>query len=156
MGTEISLEIIRKYPPSQPCSCVRCVSYCSRPGWWLVKEAEACIAAGYGFRMMLEVSPERDFAVLSPAFRGNEGNYALQEFSGYGCTFLRNGLCELFGTGFQPLECRYCHHTREGTGNACHHDIERDWNSSHGKRIIVRWGNITGFWAKQGLIMKEK
>jgi hypothetical protein len=121
-----------------------------------VDEAQKAIEHGYAFRMMLELSPEKDFVVLSPAFRGNECNYALQLFSDQGCTFLSDGLCELFGSGFQPLECRYCHHEREGTGEACHWEIEKDWNSEHGKRLIVRWGNITGFWARQGLMMKEK
>jgi hypothetical protein len=106
--------------------------------------------------MMLEVSPERDFAVLSPAFKGNEGGYALQNFADKGCTFHRNGLCELFGTGFQPLECRYCHHDRTGAGSDCHADIEKEWNTTAGKRLVVRWGNKTGFWQKQGLVMIEK
>lgn len=144
------------YPPSLPCSCETCVSYCSRPGWWLVEEARRAIEAGHAFRMMLELSPGRDFAVLSPAFRGNECTYALQVFSGEGCTFLKDDRCELYGTGLQPLECRYCHHERKGTGERCHNDIGREWNSDEGKRLIVRWGNLTGFWARQGLIMKEK
>jgi hypothetical protein len=154
--SSLAEELAKKYPPSQPCSCETCVSYCKRPGWWSVEEARNAIDNGYAFRMMLELSPEKDFAVLSPAFKGNECNYALQIFSSQGCTFLKEGLCELFGSGFQPIECRYCHHEREGTGEDCHHDIEKDWNSDYGKRLIVRWGNMTGFWARQGLMMKEK
>lgn len=150
------LKIKDLYPPSLPCSCETCVSYCMRPGWWLVEEAAKAIEAGHAFRMMLELSPEREFAVLSPAFRGNECNYALQIFSGAGCTFLKNGLCELYGTGFQPLECRYCHHERKGTGELCHNDIGREWKTAEAKRLIVRWGTMTGFWARQGLMMKEK
>jgi hypothetical protein len=49
--------------------------------------------------MMLEMSPELTFGVLSPAYKGNEGNLALQFFAGQGCTFLKNNLCELYGTG---------------------------------------------------------
>lgn len=106
--------------------------------------------------MMLEVSPDHRFGVLSPAFKGNEGNYSLQIFSNQGCTFLSNGLCELFAFGIQPLECRYCHHNRPGLGEQCHLDIESDWKTDDGKRLIVRWGNLTGFWESQGLVVKEK
>ena len=87
---------------------------------------------------MLEISPEKDFGVLSPAFRGNEGNFAFQIFSGNGCTFFRNNLCELHGTDFQPLECRYCHHNRVGKGKECHHAIENDWKIN-GMQLVKLW-----------------
>jgi len=148
--------LYEKYPPSEACSCDVCVNYCQRPGWWTVKEAEKVIEAGFSDRLMLEISPEKDFGVLSPAFKGNECNYASKLFSGQGCTFLQKGLCELFGTGLQPLECKYCHHTRIGLGINCHNDIEKEWKTNDAKRLIVRWGNIVGFWQKQGLILKEK
>ncbi len=106
--------------------------------------------------MMLEISPEKDFGVLSPAFKGNENDYALQIHSKNGCTFFRDELCELFGTGHEPLECRFCHHERIGMGEKCHHDIEQEWKTQRAKRVIVRWGNLTGFWQRQGLIMVEK
>jgi len=112
--------------------------------------------SGLANRMMLEISPKRDFGVLSPAFRGNESAFALQIFASNGCTFHREGWCELFGTGLQPLECRFCHHDRKGEGIKCHQDIEKDWNTIEGKRLIVIWGNRTGLWQKQGLIIKLK
>jgi hypothetical protein len=148
--------LYEKYPPSEPCSCKKCLDYCQRPGWWALEEAEKAINAGFAKRMMLEISPEHNFGVLSPAFKGNEGNYALQIFSNNNCTFLQNNLCELFGTGFQPVECRYCHHSRKGSGLKCHTDIEKDWKTANGKRLIVRWGNLIGFWERQGLVLKEK
>ena len=150
------MNLYKKYPPSEPCSCEICLSYCHRPGWWTVEEARKAMEAGYAGRMMFELSPERNFGVLSPAFKGNEGNYALQIFSKNGCTFLNHGLCELFGTGLQPLECRYCHHDRKGMGVQCHHDLEKDWKTEKGKRLIVQWGNRTGFWKNQGFEIVEK
>ena len=144
------------FPPSEPCTCDICVGYCKRPGWWTVNEAQRALFEGFAFRMMVEISPDHKFAVLSPAFKGNEGNYALKIYSNQGCTFFHHGLCELYDTGFQPLECRYCHHTRAGLGAKCHAEIEKDWDSEAGRRLIVRWGNKTGFWGKQGLILQEK
>lgn len=145
-----------KYQPSEPCSCDICRNYCIRPGWWTVDEAKKAIEWGLAKRMMLEISPERNFGVLSPAFKGNESNFALQIFAKNGCTFLNNGLCELFGTELQPLECRFCHHNRKGLGQACHLDIEKDWKTKQGQILIVKWGNLIGFWRRQGLIFIEK
>jgi hypothetical protein len=134
-----------KYPPSEPCSCEICVNYCKRPGWWTVDEADQAINAGYARRMMLEMAPELTFGVLSPAFKGCEGAFALNEFSQNGCNFLTDSMCELFGTGVQPLECRFCHHDRLGEGGKCHLDIEKDWNTEAGIMLIERWIRVTRF-----------
>jgi hypothetical protein len=117
-----------------------------RPGWWTVKETALAIDAGFAGRMMLEMAPDLTFGVLSPAFSGCEGNFALDQFSGKGCNFLKNGLCELFATDFQPLECRFCHHQRIGLGKQCHSDLEKDWNTPAGQAMIAHWGKITGLW----------
>lgn len=129
----------RKYPPSEPCCCEICRSYCIRPGWWTVKEASLAIKAGYGSRMMLEISPDRTFGVLSPALKGCEGSYALRKYAGGGCNFLKDGLCELHATGFEPLECLFCHHLRKGLGPVCHADLEKDWRTPAGQTLVRRW-----------------
>lgn len=128
-----------RFPPSAPCGCDICKAYCQRPGWWSVKQAQKAIEAGFGRRMMLEVAPDCSFGVLSPAFRGCEGGFALQEYAHNGCGFLKSGLCELHGTGFQPLECRFCHHARMGRGTECHAALERDWNSPAGQALVKVW-----------------
>ncbi len=143
-----------KYPPSQPCGCEVCLGYCKRPGWWSVAEAARALEAGYGGRMMIEFSPERAWAVLSPAFKGCEGNFALAHFTDQGCTFLEQGLCALHGTGCQPLECRFCHHDRAGLGPRCHADLERDWNTPAGQALAARWLREMGLplrFRKEGL-----
>jgi hypothetical protein len=140
-----------KYPPSEPCACEVCLAYCARPGWWTVKEAGKAITAGYASRMMLELAPDRSFGVVSPAFRGNEGEFALQRYAPNGCTFLREQRCELHGSGLQPLECRFCHHDRTGLGPKCHADLERDWQSPAGRALVRRWGALTGLWQRWGI-----
>ncbi len=139
------LPLAVKYPPSPPCSCEICKSYCRRPGWWTVEEAAEAIEAGYGRRMMLEMAPDFTFGVLSPAFKGCEVQFAYQEFASAGCTFLLDGKCELHGTGHQPLECRFCHHDRVGLGPDCHADLEKDWNTRAGRALIVKWHEVVGF-----------
>ena len=139
------LTLAEKYPPSPPCSCEICKSYCKRPGWWTVEEAAQALDAGYGKRMMLEMAPGFKFGVLSPAFKGNEGMFAFNEYAANGCTFLVDEKCELHGTGHQPLECCFCHHDRFGMGPRCHTDIERDWDTPAGRALIVKWSNAVGF-----------
>jgi hypothetical protein len=139
-------DLHRRFPPSEPCACVTCLAFCARPGWWTVEEAAAAIKAGYGARMMLEISPERTFGVLSPAFYGCEGNFATQESASRGCNFLKEERCELFGTGCQPLECRFCHHDRPGQGPVCHAALEKDWNSPSGRALVVRWSRRNGLY----------
>jgi len=52
---------------------------------------------------------------------------------------LMDGLCELFGTGLEPLECRFCHHLRVGLGEKCHADIEKDWQTLAGQVLVKKW-----------------
>lgn len=94
------------------------------------------------------MSPERTFGVLSPAFRGCEVAFADYRFMDQGCTFLKDERCELFGSGVQPLECRFCHHTRRGQGDQCHAEIEADWNTPAGTALVVKWSKLTGFWER--------
>jgi hypothetical protein len=135
-----------KYPPSPACACEVCLGYCIRPGWWTVEEAGRAVEAGYAARMMLEMSSDRTFGVVAPAFPGCEVAFADYRLSG--CTFLVDGRCELHGSGLQPLECRYCHHTRPGKGLGCHTAIGQEWDSTPGRALVVRWAKLTGFWER--------
>lgn len=62
-----------------------------------MEEAVRAIQTGYANRMMLEISPEMTFGVLSPAFKGCEGKFALNFYAHRGCNFLKDNLCELYG-----------------------------------------------------------
>jgi hypothetical protein len=128
-----------RYPPSEPCSCETCRNFCARPGWWSVEQAEKAIEAGYGDRMMMEIAPEKDFAVLSPAFKGCEQGVAIEECARNGCTFLAFGTCALHTTGHLPLECAFCHHDRAGQGALCHADLEADWRTPRGQALVKDW-----------------
>jgi len=132
------------YPPSPPCNCEICRSYCQRPGWWTITQAYQAIEAGYARRMMLEMSPDYSYGVLAPAFRGCEGKFATNFFAKRGCTFFTDGNCEIHSTGFLPLECAFCHHTRKGQGEICHADIGKQWNTPAGQTLVVLWSNLSG------------
>jgi len=149
------MTLIEKYPPSKPCSCEKCRLYCLRPGWWTVEEATRAIEAGFQHRMMVEMAPGLKFGVLSPAFRGCEGSFAQNQYAKNGCNFLTGGLCEIHGTDLIPLECRFCHHDREGQGAQCHADIEKEWNTPEAQKLIGRWGKLTGFWERFDDLLKN-
>lgn len=138
--------LAEQFPPSEPCGCAVCLAYCARPGWWTVAEAVRALRAGWGARMMLEVAPERTFGVLSPAFYGCEGGFAVNEQASRGCNFLKENRCELFGSGVQPLECRFCHHARAGLGPRCHAALEADWRAPEGRALVRRWCRERGWW----------
>lgn len=106
--------------------------------------------------MMLEMSPDRAYGVLSPAFAGNEGDFALDRYKHRGCTFLKEHRCELHQAGLQPLECRFCHHDRPGQGPQCHAAIGSEWNSDAGRSLVTRWARLTGFWERLGLPAQPK
>ena len=128
-----------KYPPSPPCSCRTCSYFCARPGWWLVHEARLAMENGHAKDMMIEFSPDASFGVLTPAFKGNGGYFALEAYAHNGCTFLDEGRCSIHRLPYQPMECRFCHHTRLGRGLQCHADIAKDWNTSKGRRLVMHW-----------------
>jgi hypothetical protein len=154
-----SPKLNRIFLPSDSCTCNICKSYCLRPGWWTVDEAIKAINSDYADRFMLEVSPEQNFGVISPAFKEAESNFGLQEYSKNGCTFLKEDLCELYGTGLQPLECRFCHHDRAGLGEKCHAAIEKEWNTFRGQKAVEKWINKVNFKWKDyyfNLISKNK
>lgn len=106
--------------------------------------------------MMLEISPEMNFGVLSPAFKGCEGSIALNIHASNGCNFLKDNLCELHNTGLIPLECSFCHHDRIGLGKKCHADIEKDWKSPKGQALIKEWGKTVGLWEQLRKIRDDR
>lgn len=134
-----------RFPPSESCQCEICVGYCRRPGWWSLEEFERVLQTGYIRRVMLEMSPELDFGVPSPAFHGCENDFAREEFAAGGCCFLNEGLCALHSAGLMPLECRFCRHDRKGKGQECHGALEAEWNSAEGRKLVLTWMKLVQF-----------
>ena len=131
--------LYKRFPPSPSCSCAIYTQYCRRPGWPLVEEVRLAIQCDQGDRFMLEFSQDASFGILVPAFKGNEGMFALSAYEHNGCTFLSSSGCVIFDTPYRPIECRFCHHARVGRGLACHLAVAHDWNTSKGKRLVTRW-----------------
>jgi len=103
--------------------------------------------------MMLEVAPDFSFAVLSPAFKGCEGYIAINEFASAGCIFYSGGLCEIHASDIQPLECRVCHHESQGMGPKIHRELENEWNTKKGQKVVINWMKEIKFHDK---LLKDK
>jgi hypothetical protein len=119
------------------------------PAAGLVAGRTGGIGSAGGLRQAYDAGglSERTFAVLSPAFRGCEGGFALQSVANKGCNFLLSDrMCELHATPFLPLECAFCHHDRIGQGKQCHADLEKDWQSPAGKALVRRWCKQMDWW----------
>ena len=73
-----------------------------------------------------------------------EKYFATNKHAKNGCTFLKDSRCELFETGHQPLECRFCYHERHGLGTQCHADLEKDWKTPAGQALVRKWMQEVG------------
>jgi hypothetical protein len=101
-----------------------------------VEQAAKAFSAGYA-PYMLEISPDSPLEFWARTGGRRQGR--IKHFSQNGCGFLKNGLCELHGTGLMPLECRFCHHDRIGRGKMCHLELEKDWNTTPGQILVRKW-----------------
>ncbi len=147
--------MLQLLPPSAAC-CYEVHKNAHRTGWWAVEEAKKAIEAGLSPRMMLEVSPDLSYGVLSPAYRSCEGNVSLSSCRKNGCTFCADGLCRLYNTGLQPLECRFGHHPSADIASNCHQTIERDWRTSKGQALVQAWTNEVGLWVRYKFTRNEQ
>lgn len=114
-----------KYPPSEPCSCEICRSYCVRPGWWTVEEASKAIKAGYGHRMMLEIAPEMTFGVLSPAFKGCEGFMLCRSIQKTDAIFIQTAFVSFSGQVCRPLNAAIAIISEKASGRNAMRTLKR-------------------------------
>ena len=122
------------------CDCERCSNMCKAPCCGTIDDIQKLIDAGYGSRLMLDDWPG-DTDVIKPAMKGYEGNKAPWECrTEEGCTFWKDGKCELHQSGLKPTQGRLAHHD-----NTIHQvfeieDLIRDsWKDDKGKEIIEKW-----------------
>ena len=92
------------------CDCKRCQSMCYTPCCGTPEEIEKIMEAGYGDRLCLDDWPG-EVTDIHPALKGYEGGFAPYSVSTKeGCTFWKEGKCELHDKGLKPLGGKYAHH----------------------------------------------
>ena len=107
------LEIIKGLKETE-CSCEQCQNMCKEPCCPTPDEVEKLIEAGYSNRFSLDdwdcdVNPK---PMIKPALKGYEQYRApFETKTEEGCTFWKEGKCELHDTGLKPMHAKYSHHS---------------------------------------------
>lgn len=121
------------------CSCEKCQFMCHTPCCGTPEEIERIIEAGYGDRLCLD-DWEGEAPDIHPALKGYESERAPWDVcSPSGCTFWKNGLCELHDKGLKPLGGRAAYHTKEQDYETVAEYIGKSWDTDKGRDLIDKW-----------------
>lgn len=127
------------------CSCDICSKMCTRPCWGTPEEIQKIIDAGLGHRLNKDFyghSDRDDVNILGPALKGYEGKHcAMIPKSPEGCTFWKNGLCELHTLGLKPIEGRLAYHDNDKESSTYIHQkmIPEAWDTDLGRSMVKQW-----------------
>lgn len=122
------------------CDCEECSRMCHAPCCGTPQEMNMLIENGYGDRLMYDDLPG-GADLLKPALKGFEGKKSPWEVSSLeGCTFWKDGKCELHSLKLKPYQGRYTHHslTDQQYGELGEY-INDSWNSLEAKEVIKKW-----------------
>jgi hypothetical protein len=128
------------------CACEICKSMCQRPCWGTPEDIKRLIDAGYGDRLMHDYwcAVPNDTPIICPALKGSEGKFApFIPSSEEGCTFWKDGLCELHEKGLKPTEGKLAYHEHENGEREpynLHEAVAQTWMNEEAKELVVSWG----------------
>lgn len=125
------------------CDCVICKSMCHAPCCGTPEEMEAIMDAGMGNRLCLDDWPGQEVD-LHPALKGYEGGKAPYAVSSQlGCTFYKDGKCELHDKGLKPLGGRAAYHDVHDSQDLEYADVVKyignSWKTEKAKQVIERF-----------------
>ena len=126
------------------CDCERCSRMCHAPCCGTPDDIRRLIDAGYADRLMLDDWDEgiKPVDMLKPALKGAESQRAPWETESMrGCTFWRDGKCELHKLGLKPSQGKLALHgqTRE-QGDEINDYIRKNWKETAAtKKLIALW-----------------
>jgi hypothetical protein len=154
---ETALSIIDEFPDVE-CQCTKCQSMCWRPCFGTPDDIQKLIEAGYEDRLCLDnhcgFEKNAEIDLLSPALKGHESSFApLMSGSPEGCTFLKDGKCELHDKGLKPSQGRKAIHNHRDTKE----EEEKYTGGKLGASISELWKDekaqkmVEDFKAKRGL-----
>lgn len=130
------------------CSCDTCKEMCRRPCWGTPEDAKKIIDAGYGHRLMRDFwggeNGDQNTEILCPALKGHEGQKApFFPRSPDGCTFWKDGLCELHDLGLKPTEGKLatCNpKIMDDDGEiSLHEEIYMTWKNPEAEKFVEEW-----------------
>jgi len=130
------------------CSCDDCKAMCRRPCWGTPDNINKLIEAGYGDRLMMDYYYHSDGTnektlVVSPALKEFEGQKApFIPRSEQGCTFWKDGLCELHNLGLKPIEGKLASCKQEFTpedSESVHTQVYQTWKNTEAQHFAKYW-----------------
>lgn len=125
------------------CDCEKCSSMCHAPCCGTPDDMEALMDAGYGNRLMYDglIGGEK---MLKPALKGYEGKDTPWETASVeGCTFWKEGKCELHSLGLKPSLGKLAIHDQSKEDQwQVSEFIEESWRDKKAKKTIKRWKEI--------------
>lgn len=128
--------------PSE-CDCDVCSQMCHTPCCGTPEDIKRLIDAGYSSRLMLDDLPGGE-TMLKPALKDFEGGRApWQVRSVQGCTFWKQGKCELHNLGLKPVQGRMANHSNSEED---HEKIEiylnQAWETCEAKDVLEKWKEL--------------
>lgn len=136
------------------CNCRKCQSMCDRPCFGTVSDIKKLIESGYSDRLCLDwnvaqSNEAEDISFLTPALKDYEGKLSpAWPQSRKGCTFFKNGLCELHDLKLKPLQGRTAIHSFNDKKLNKYLDkqfdevkeyIMQDWKAKEGQDLVDSW-----------------
>lgn len=130
------------------CDCPICQYMCHAPCCGTPVEVEMLIKAGFDSRLMLDDNPDDVYPepVIKPALKGYEGKRAPYHVASHqGCTFWKDGKCELHSLGLKPYLGRVAHHAQPlGIYEAACEKVNKAWGTKKAKNLIEKFKESMG------------
>ena len=110
------------------------------------EDMQRLINAGYGRRLMYDDLPGGE-DMIKPALKGFEGNKSGWDVaSKEGCTFWKDGKCELHDLGLKPSQGKLSHHSlTQEENNAIGNFVNESWDTEEGQKVIDEWKSINDY-----------
>ena len=126
--------------PSE-CDCEICSIMCHAPCCGTLEDIDRLIEAGFADRLMYDDYPGIVDEIIKPALKNYEGQRAPWETNTLnGCTFWKDGKCELHDLGLKPIQGKLAHHDNsEDEIYAIEEMLVDSWTGKGVEAIIQKW-----------------
>lgn len=132
------------------CDCEMCSSMCHAPCSGTPAEMVNLMKAGYANRLMCDNIPDESGIpeIIKPALKGYEGKSAPYTISSRrGCTFFKEGKCELHDLGLKPIQGKLAHHNNnEDQIKEINLLLIFSWNSEGVDEAVNLWKKLNPAW----------
>ena len=125
------------------CDCDKCSLMCRAPCCGTPNDLDRLIKEGYGNRLMLDDLPGGN-DLLKPALKGYEGKkspWAVASMEG--CTFWKDGKCELHSLNLKPEQAKlvHCLSSDQELEEIANY-IDESWASDEAQQVIKKWKSL--------------